>query len=125
MDKAPLRITRREVLVLGAIILSVTALSTWWRNHQSAQHGPTVAALAKPGDIRMFSSVTCVYCTVARQWFVTHQVAHSECFIERDADCLAQYRAFQLPGTPLLLVRGQLQRGFSPAALYERLTAGS
>jgi hypothetical protein len=42
-----------------------------------------------------------------------HGVPFEECFIERDARCDAEYQARGAPGTPVVLVRGQPQRGFS------------
>ena len=71
-----------------------------------------VAALARPGDVRMLSSTTCGYCKMARQWMQQHGVAFSECFIETDTACAAQFDAARAPGTPLLMVRGQPQVGF-------------
>lgn len=118
---APRPMRGRDWLGLGTLVIAVTALSTWWQDHRAAAEGPALAALARPGDIRMISSVTCVYCTRAREWLTTHRVAHSECFIEREPACLAQYQALGGPGTPTLLVRGQVQRSFSPQAVRERL----
>jgi len=111
----------RDWLSLGAVVIAVMALSTWWQDRRAAAEGPALAVLARPGDIRMISSVTCIYCTRAREWLQQHRVAHSECFIERDPACLAQYQALGGPGTPTLMVAGQMQRGFSPPALRERL----
>ena len=71
-----------------------------------------MAALAQTGDIQMLSSNTCAYCAVARQWMQQHSVAFSECFIETDKVCAAQFDAVRAPGTPLLMVRGQPQVGF-------------
>jgi len=60
---------------------------------------------------------------VARLWFTEQKVPFSECFIERDAACAAEFAANRAPGTPLLLVRGQPQLGFSPDRVKERLQA--
>jgi glutaredoxin len=114
----------RDWAGLGALVLTVMLLSTWWQERQAAALGPAVAALARPGDIHMVSSVTCVYCTQARQWMQAHRVTFTECFIEREPACLQQYQALMAPGTPLMLVRGQLQRGFNPHQVHERLAGG-
>jgi hypothetical protein len=47
-------------------------------------------------------------------------VAYTECSIERDAACKADFEASRSPGTPVLLVRRQVMVGFNP----ERLLAG-
>jgi glutaredoxin len=79
----------------------------------SERIGRELAAQAKPGDIVMLSSDTCEYCKQARAWFKQHHVAYAECSIERDPACRAVYDRLQSPGTPMLLVRGQRQVGFS------------
>jgi glutaredoxin len=80
-----------------------------------------MAALARPGDIRMLSSRSCVYCIAARQWMQQHGVGFSECFIETDEACAAQFEAARAPGTPLLLVRGQAQLGFDVQRVLDSL----
>ena len=56
-----------------------------------------------------------------RHWFAKHQVAYSECLIERDAACRAAFDALGARGTPVLVVRGQPQLGFSPQRLRSAL----
>jgi glutaredoxin len=69
----------------------------------------------------MLSSDDCSICVVARRWFNTHGVVFSECSIERDAACRADFEARGAPGTPVLLVRGVPQLGFSPERLRAAL----
>ena len=83
--------------------------------------GAQVAAAAKPGDIHMIASVTCVYCAAARAWFDENRVSFTECLIERDADCAAKYNALMAPGTPVMLVRGKRLLGFSAQAIADAL----
>ncbi|MDP2004981.1 MAG: hypothetical protein Q8K45_04840 [Rubrivivax sp.] len=70
----------------------------------------------------MLSSDSCSICVVARRWFTTHGVAYSECSIERDAACRADFEATRAPGTPVMLVRGVPQVGFSPERLRQALS---
>ncbi|MGH8796610.1 MAG: glutaredoxin family protein [Caldimonas sp.] len=111
----------RSLLLLAALVLAtlgaLRAIDAW----SGERVGSAVAASALAGDIRMLSSVTCVYCAEARAWFGDHGVPFSECYIERDAACAASYAALMAPGTPVLLVRGKVQRGFSPQAVAEAL----
>ena len=114
----------RSLLVLVAIVLAVGAamqgLGAWSR----ARLGPQVAASAKPGDIFMIASVTCVYCAAARVWFDANRVPFTECLIERDARCAAHYNALMAPGTPVMLVRGKRLLGFNPQAIADALARG-
>lgn len=112
---------RRELVGFVAVVIVASlgweAFSAWHKNRLGAE----VAQRARPGDIQMISSVNCVFCTRARQWFTEHQVPFDECFIERDDSCQALYAALQAPGTPVLRVRGQRQVGFTPQAVHKAL----
>ena len=101
-------------LALLLLVLSASLASQRWVGRQERGNGVELAALAQPGEIRMLSSETCAICTVARAWFTEHRVPFSECLIERDAQCKADFDASRAPGTPLLVVRGLPQVGFDP-----------
>jgi len=111
----------RSMLVLVALVLGVGAamqgMEAWTRSRLGAQ----VAASAKPGDIFMIASVTCTYCAVARAWFNANQVPFTECLIERDERCAAQYNALMAPGTPVMVIKGRRQVGFSAQAVADAL----
>ena len=111
----------RALLGLALLVAAVAGGQQWSVAHQRADVGTAVAALARPGDIHMLSSDTCSICVVARRWFTTHGVAFTECSIERDAACRADFEARRAPGTPELLVRGVPQLGFSPERLRSAL----
>ena len=116
--------TLRSVLVLAALVLgaltAMQGLQAWSR----ARLGAQIAAAAKPGDIFMIASVSCVYCAAARAWFDANQVPFTECLIERDSRCAAHYNALLAPGTPVLVVKGRRLVGFSAQAVADAL-AGS
>jgi len=113
--------SRRSLITLAALVLAASGASSWWAAHRQQQVGSQVAKLAKAGDIRMLSSQTCGICTTARLWFNEHRVPFAECFIETDAACAADFAATRSPGTPVLLVRGVAQVGFSPERLRDSL----
>lgn len=115
----------RALLSLAVLVAATMGAQQWWVAHQRAAVGDEVAALAAPGDIHMLASDSCGICVVARRWFTTHGVAYSECSIERDAACRARFDALRAPGTPVLLVRGVPQLGFSPEQLRRALVTGA
>jgi glutaredoxin len=96
----------------------------WIGSDRTDRLGRDVARLAKPGDIVMVSSQTCPYCRMARSWFQAYGIPYSECLIEQDATCAATYDKLQRPGTPVLLVRGQRQDGFSAERIARAFNAG-
>jgi glutaredoxin len=120
-----LNISPRALLGLALLVAAVAGAQQWWVAHRRADVGSAVATLARPGDIHMISSDTCSICVVARRWFGRHGVAYSECSIERDAACRADFEARRAPGTPVLLVRGVPQLGFSPERLRVALEKAS
>ena len=117
--------SRRSLLALLVLVLAVTGAAGWWRDHQALALGPQLASQARPGDIHLLSSLTCIYCQRAQQWLTAQRVPFDECFIESDARCAAQYQALMAPGTPVVLVRGQAQWGFSPQQVFERLQSSA
>jgi glutaredoxin len=113
--------SRRSMFGLVVLVLAVSAVSQWWAGRHERQLGEKVALLAQPGDIRMLASETCSICMAARAWFTMHKVPFSECTIERDAACRADFEASGSPGTPVLVVRGRRLVGFSPDRLHDSL----
>jgi glutaredoxin len=113
--------SRRSIIGLVLLVAAVSVVTQWWAGHSQARQGEKMSALAKPGDIQMLSSTTCGFCTVARQWLQQHEVAFSECFIEKDAACAARFEAVRAPGTPMVLVRGQVQTGFDAQRVLDAL----
>jgi len=109
------------LLGLGLVVLTISAAGQWWAARHETALGAQVAALARPGDIRMLASETCSICSLARRWFSANQIAFTECLIERDAACRAAFEASAAAGTPVLLLRGQVEIGFNPTRLRDRL----
>jgi glutaredoxin len=116
-----MRTSARSVIGLLALVAVAALANAGWGEFRDWRLGSQIAQSARPGDIEMLSSVTCTYCDAARAWFAEHEVPIRECFIERDADCAARFAALQAPGTPLFLVRGERQLGFSASRMAEAL----
>ena len=87
------------------------------------RHAETLRQLVQPGDLKLISSTSCLFCTRARQYLTEQRIPFEECFIERDSACLAEYRARGAAGTPTVLVRGQARLGFDPGQVAETLAA--
>lgn len=111
----------RNLAVLAIVVVAAGVLAEGakaWVQHQRAA---ALRAVAKPGDIHMISQTTCIYCTQARQWLTKYDIPFEECFIEQDAACLAEYNRQGRNGTPMMLVRGQMQRGFDAQRITRQL----
>ena len=106
------RVRDSGVLSLAALIGLTLGGTALWRQVQDQELTASLKTLVQPGDIRMVSSVTCVFCERARTWLQARQIPFEECFIEREADCAERYRQLGARGTPTLQVRGAVQLGF-------------
>lgn len=103
------------------LVLAVGAGQQWWARHLQQDLGRQIVVRAGPSDIHMLSSDSCALCVSARVWLKQQQVPFTECSIERDAACRQLFEASRSPGTPVLMVRGQPQVGFSPERVLQRL----
>jgi glutaredoxin len=110
----------------GLLAVLVVGLVAWGlgrvvQTQVQSGHAEALRQVARPGDIRMISSVTCIFCTKARQYMTEHRIPFEECLIERDTACLADYKRLGASGTPTLLIRGQRQLGFDPQRITSAL----
>ncbi|MCK6427304.1 MAG: glutaredoxin family protein [Burkholderiaceae bacterium] len=122
-DAAPPRRGARLLLSLLAVVLVTGAVTEGARAWVQQRRAEALRAVAGPGDLRMISSTTCIWCTRAREWLTRHELPFEECFIEHDRTCAAEYERLGRPGTPTMLVRGQPQRGFDAERITRTLQA--
>jgi glutaredoxin len=106
------------------LLLVVGCLHFAWK-HFGSSNSPTLsgdmsseqigalAATVKSGDVVMYSTTECGYCTQARGWLNQNGFAFTECNMSVDERCVQEFRNFGADGTPFLLVRGyQMKNGF-------------
>lgn len=70
--------------------------------------------LTNKTPIVMYSTRWCPYCYKAREYFKRHQFSYVEYDIEASAQNLADFRALNGQGVPLILVGNQRMQGFNP-----------
>lgn len=104
----------RSLGVLVLLVIAIGGAAQWWAARRDDELGRRLQRLAGPGDIDMVSSDTCFFCKRALAWLEARRIPYGVCSIERDPACAERYRALGEPGTPVILVRGQPQLGFSP-----------
>lgn len=100
-------------VLLGVIWGGFQALQ-WWQAQQQSQaladvlrRQPVLAS-----DVLMYTTSTCPYCAQARNWLSQNRVPFTECNVERESPCLAEYERQGAPGVPLMQVRGAWHLGF-------------
>jgi len=106
---------------LVVLVLAVLGLSQAARSWNEAGQAQQLRERARPGDILMLASSSCVYCQRAQHWLDAERVPYRMCLIEQDAACARDYVALQAPGTPTFLVRGVRVVGWDRATLLKAL----
>ncbi|MEJ6001953.1 glutaredoxin family protein [Paucibacter soli] len=106
------------LVLLVLLLLSLSQAARQWNEAELAQR---LRELARPGDILMLASRSCIYCQRAKRWLDAEQVPYRMCLIEQDAACAHRYAALQAPGTPTFVVRGARVIGWDRAALLRAL----
>lgn len=76
------------------------------------------------GDVVMYSTPTCGYCTQARNHMRSRNIAFIEKDVARNPAAAAELRSLGGRGVPLILVGSQKMMGFSPAR-FDALYAGA
>lgn len=72
-----------------------------------------LAATVKPGELVMYSTTDCGYCTQAKTWLTKNGFAFTECNMTDSEQCLDEFERFGAKGTPHMVVRGRhMKDGF-------------
>ncbi|MEO8104524.1 MAG: glutaredoxin family protein [Betaproteobacteria bacterium] len=64
----------------------------------------TLVRSVGPGDVVMYSTTECGYCTQAKNWLNRYGFAFTECNMSVDTRCETEFRELGGTGTPFLLV---------------------
>lgn len=78
----------------------------------SAQH---------PEGVVLYATEWCGYCRKTREFFKQNNIAFVEYDIEKSAEGRAQYDQLRGSGIPLIVIRGEVLRGYDPSALKRAL----
>jgi glutaredoxin len=79
----------------------------------SAAELSALAATVKSGDLVMYSTTECQYCTQAKGWLNQYGFAFTECNMSVSSQCEREFKSYGGNGTPYLVVRGRhMKDGF-------------
>ena len=82
------------------------------------------ASQIKSGDIVMYSTTECAYCTEAKSWLTQNGFAFTECNMSIDQRCQQEFNALGANGTPYLIVRGHhMKEGFDSDEFLQAVNA--
>ena len=82
----------------------------------TAGHGDLASA-----EVVLFATSWCGYCAKTRKFLAERGIPYTEYDIERSEEGKQRYQALGVSGVPVLLVNGNLVRGYSPAQILANL----
>lgn len=73
------------------------------------------------GEVILYATSWCGYCAKARKFLREKDIAYHEYDIETSAEGKDQYLSLGVSGVPVLLVNGNVVRGYNPSQIVEYL----
>ncbi len=102
------------------IFLAITVLTYQkWDSINHFVNPPPNYAAAHNGEVILYSTAWCSYCTKARKLLDKNGIAYFEYDIEKSAEGKIQYDTLGGDGVPLLLINHRLVQGFNSARIVE------
>lgn len=83
-------------------------------NPQRTQLPPELQQVAQQADVVLYATSWCGYCAKARNFFSNNNIPYLEYDIENSHEGKRQYDALGGRGVPLMVINGNIIRGFSP-----------
>lgn len=115
-------------LVGGALLGSLLGprLGTWLHPPAAArppvETGDYTSYIQAAGTpVVMLSLSTCPYCKQAREYFVAHDIAYTDYVIDQSPDAMRMFNELKEKGTPVIITRHHLMRGFYAAGIGAQL----
>ena len=78
-------------------------------------------ARAADAEVVLFATAWCGYCKQARKLLEENGVSYKEYDLEKSSEGLARYKALNGNGVPLLVVNGDIIRGYDRAMILASL----
>lgn len=106
--------------ILGFFIVGFLMIRQY--SQSMISDAPLVFDRANPPEIVMYSTSTCMYCYVAREFFSKHQLAYTEYDVEASDKHMQTFFLLGGRGTPLLIVNRQIIHGYDEASIRNAIT---
>jgi mycoredoxin len=107
-----------KIFLLVAIALGI--FLNWSTLRGELSPPPDFSAL-HPEGVVLYATDWCGYCKKTREFFNQNNIAYVEYDIEKSTEGKAQYDQLHGSGIPLIVIRGEVLRGFDPNAMKNLL----
>lgn len=105
---------KKFILIFLAIVLYQQ-----WSTIQYHLNPPPDYAAAHDGKVILYGTDWCGYCQKARELFSEHNIEYVEYDIEKSAQGAEQHKRLGGSGVPVLLINGQVLKGFSAERILQ------
>jgi glutaredoxin len=105
----------KKVLFVAAIIL---VIQNWGYINKLINPPPDFAA-EHDGKVILYATSWCGYCAKARKLLVENNIDFFEYDIEKSTEGHRQYKAVGGRGIPVLLINGEVVKGYNPKLILE------
>ena len=100
----------KKWIVIGLIVV----IFQNWGTISNLLNPPPDYALAHDGKVILYSTSWCGYCAKARRLLRDNGIAYHEYDIEKSREGYDQYESLGGRGVPLLLINGEVIKGYNP-----------
>lgn len=99
------------------VLIAALAIYQQWDRIKAAVAPAPPPMVASSGEVILYSTAWCGYCTKARNFMNEKGIAFREEDIEKSASARQAYDALGGRGVPLLNVKGTVISGYNPQAI--------
>ena len=106
------------------IIFLIIAFAIYqnWDNLRNEFSPPPDFSAQHPEGVVLYATDWCGYCKKTRAFFKENNIAFVEYDIEKSAEGRAQYDQLHGSGIPLVVIRGEVLRGYDPEGMKDLLS---
>ncbi len=102
------------------LLVAVGLFLNWDKIRDQLKPPPDFSAQHAEGVV-LYATSWCGYCKKTRDFFRAHNIAFVEYDIEKSSEGRNQYDQLHGNGIPLVMIHGNLVRGYDPAQLKDLL----
>lgn len=82
---------------------------------------PVILTKANPPQIIMYSTTSCMYCYIAKEFFRKHQLPFTEYNVDNSDEHMQNFYRLGGRGTPLLIINKEIIHGYDERMIREAL----
>lgn len=102
------------------VLIAVGVFLNWGEIQRELSPPPDFSA-QHPEGVVLYATSWCGYCKKTRDFFKENNIAYVEYDIEESAEGKAQYDQLNGSGIPLIVIRGEVIRGYDPSVFKSAL----